>query len=157
MARIDRSIAGSGETFPTHKLTADQIENDTCVLTIERARQVKHKNAAGGFMVIEFAEFPDHGFYTNATQEDAILALVDATILSVDMDDWRGDKLPMFKRENKNPESGQIVTKLYPCTPDEYVEACKSWGKKNSPKKLVRWTAENDLGGRGGKSKKGRK
>lgn len=151
MARIDRTTVGSGESFPTHKLTADMVEFDTVVLTIDRARQVKHKNGPGAFFVVEFVEFPDHGFYTNATQEDALLALVDAGMLSADMDDWKGDKLPMFKRENKNPESGQIVAKLYPATPDEYVEACKTWGKKNAPKKRVTYTPDNDLGGRGKK------
>lgn len=158
MARIDRTKSGSGDSYPTHKLTADMIENDTVVLTVDRARQVEHKNGNGSFFVIEFAEFPDTGYYTNATQEDAILALVDASILSPDMDDWKGDKLPLFKRENRNPESGQIVAKLYAATPDEYVEACKSWGKKSAAKKIVRYSPENDLGGRKGKpaSKRGK-
>jgi len=157
MARIDRSKSGSQESFPNTKLTADMIAGDTCVLTIARARQVQHKQQDGAFFVIEFVEFPDAGYYTNATQEDAILALVDASMLSPDMDDWKGEKLPLFKRENKNPESGNIVPKLYAATPDEYVEACRSWGKGKG-KKLVRWTPENDLGGRKGKpaSKRGK-
>lgn len=152
MARVDRSTAGSGESYPKHKLTADMIPGDTCVLTIAQARQVQHKDQTvnkGAFFVIEFDEFPDTGYYTNATQEDALLALLDASILSADMDDWRGDKLPMFKRENKNPESGQIVAKLYVCTPDEYVEACKTWGKKGAPKKLVKYDPATAFGGSG--------
>ncbi len=138
MANINRRTVGSGESFPSKKLTADMIEGDTCVLTIERARQVPHRSGDGSFFVIEFQEFPDTGYYTNATQEDAILALVDATLLSVDMDDWQGDKLPMFKRENRNPESGQLVVKLYVATPDEYMEAIKTWGKGKG-KKLVKY------------------
>jgi len=153
MARIDRALSGSGESFPTYKLTADMITGDTCVLTIERARQVKHKAAAGAFFVIEFAEYPDTGYYTNATQEDALLALVDASMLSPDMEDWKGDKLPMFKRENKNPESGQLVAKLYVATPDEYVEACKTWSKGKG-KKVVKYDPATAFGAQKAKATK---
>ena len=156
MARINRSGVGSGELFPTHKLTADMIEGDTCVLTIERARQVNHKNGDGSFFVLEFVEFPDVGYYTNATQEDAILALVDASILSADTDDWKGDKFPMFKRENRNPESGQLVAKLYAATPDEYVEACRTWSKGKG-KKLVKYDPATAVGFKSKAKKRGGK
>lgn len=153
MGRIDRSKAGSQEAIRP-KLTADMIPTNTVVLTVEKARQIPHRSGVGSFFEIVFGEYPDHAYLTNATQEDALLALVDGGIMSDDLDDWVGEKIAFFKRENKNPESGEIVTKLYAATPDEFVEALKSWGKAKGGKAVVRWTPQNDLGASRSRAKK---
>lgn len=124
MARIDRSQIGSqGEVLP--KLEAHMIPGRKTVLTLAAARQVRGK--FGMFLAISFKEFPDHEMITNATQEDALIALVDAGRISEDLDRWHDVRVAFEKRNNTNPETKKDVAKLYAIDPDEQDAAIKEF------------------------------
>ncbi len=126
MARIDRGQIGSqGEVLP--KLEAAMIAGRKTVLTIDHARQVKGK--FGAFLAIAYKEFPDHEMITNATQEDALLALVDAGRMSDDLDRWNGVRVAFEKRTNTNPETNRPVEKLYAIDPTEQDAAIAEFDK----------------------------
>lgn len=144
--RIDRSKHGTGEGLRA-KLTADMIETDTVVLTIESARSMP--GADRHFIVLRFAEFPEHDMPLNKSQEDALIELIDNGAISDDTDDWQGEKIPFYKRINTNPETGDKVAKLYAAPVDEFVSGLKTWGKKGAKAKFLNKPIEL----RGGKAK----
>lgn len=124
MARLDRNRIGSqGEVLP--KLEAHMITGKKTVLTVEGARQVNGK--FGAFLAISFKEFPDHEMITNATQEDAIIALIDAGRMPDDLDKWNGTRIAFEKRQNTNPETNKPVQKLYALDPDVQNEAIEEF------------------------------
>jgi hypothetical protein len=126
MARIDRGKIGSqGEVLP--KLEASMIGGKKTVLTIDHARQVQGK--FGAFLAISYKEFPDHEMITNATQEDALLALVDAGRMTDDLDRWNGVRVAFEKRTNTNPETQRPVEKLYAIDPDDQDAAISEFDK----------------------------
>lgn len=129
MARIDRHEIGSqGEVLP--KLEAHMIQGRKTVLTLAYARQVKGK--FGSFLAIGFKEFPEHEMITNATQEDALLALVDTGRLNDDLDRWHDTRVAFEKRTNRNPENGKMVEKLYAIDPTEQDAALDDFDKATS-------------------------
>lgn len=132
--RIDRSKHGTGEGLRP-KLTADMIETDTVVLTIESARSMKGTDR--DFIVLRFVEFPEHDMPLNKSQEDALIELIDNGALSDDTDDWKGEQVPFYKRINENPQTGDKVAKLYAAPVDEFVSGLKTWGKKGAKAKFL--------------------
>lgn len=129
MARIDRSQIGSqGEVLP--KLEAHMIAGRKTVLTLNGARQVRGKY--GAFLAVAFKEYPDHEMITNATQEDALLALVDAGRISDDLDRWRDVRVAFEKRTNENPETKKPVEKLYAIDPDDQDAAITEFDRAMS-------------------------
>ncbi len=151
--RIDRSKHGTGEGLRP-KLTADMIETDTVVLTIASARSMKGEDR--DFLVINFAEFPEHDLALNKSQEDAILELVDAGMFTDDTDDWKGERLPLYKRINTNPKTGEKVSKLYAAPVDEFVDGLKTWGKKGAKAKFLNKPIElRNAGAKKAPAKKG--
>jgi hypothetical protein len=124
MARLDRNRIGSqGEVLP--KLEAHMIPGKKTVLTVESARQVNGK--FGAFLAVGFKEFPDHEMITNATQEDAIIALIDAGRMPDDLDKWHGTRIAFEKRQNTNPETNKPVQKLYALDPTEQDAAIEEF------------------------------
>ena len=136
MARpIDRNKVGSqGVILP--KLTADMVPSDKPVLTVAKVQEFQGRD--GPFLSIIFGEFPEHSYNTNSTQEDALLALVDARLLPNDFDQWPGKRIPFYKRENVFNEGGVSVkaTKLYAVDPQDYKAAVAAWDadKQQVPK-----------------------
>lgn len=122
MARsINREVYGSqGEVLP--KLTAEMIPGRRTVLTIASVREVT-TGKYGAFWAVKFEEFPEHELVTNATIEDAFIALVDAGQLPDDFDAWTGYRVAMFKKKNTNPDTKEVVEKLYPMDPEDQEEA----------------------------------
>lgn len=108
---IDREKYRSKPNESKPKLTADMIPAPKTVLTF---RDVNEVNGPGGpTLAITFAEFPDHTYWTNKTQQDALLDAVDSQLLPDDFKKWSGKRVPIYKKQNENPESGEKVWKLY--------------------------------------------
>jgi hypothetical protein len=126
MARLDRSQIGSqGEVLP--KLEAHMIPGRKTVLTLDGARQVRGQY--GAFLALAFVEFADHEMITNATQEDALIALVDAGRMNDDLDRWRNVRIAFEKRTNENPQTKKPVEKLYAMDPTEQDAAIAEFDK----------------------------
>lgn len=107
---INRKQYGSqGTVLP--KLTASMIAGRKTVLTFRHVREVQGE--FGPFWAIQFEEFPEHELVTNATQEDAYLALVDAGQLPPDFDQWAGYRCAHYVKQNENPKDKSVVEKLY--------------------------------------------
>lgn len=105
----------SKRTFPP-KLHADDVPTLLSVLTIQSARGIE--TVKQPFCVLVFAEYPDKEWVTNVGQTALLGDMIDAGILpDPDVDGWEswtGRTLAFTKQDNKNPETGVIVTKLYP-------------------------------------------
>jgi hypothetical protein len=124
MRPIQRNRYGTqGIILP--KLTAEMVPGDKPVLTVERVQEFPGPD--GPFLSIIFGEFPEHSYNTNSTQEDALIALVDARKLPNDFDVWAGKRIPFFKKENVFTGKGKggtepeyRVTKLYAVDPEDF-------------------------------------
>jgi hypothetical protein len=125
---IDRNRYGSqgrGESRP--KLTADMIQGNKTVLTIKDVVEV---NGPGGpTWAITFEEFADHTYWTNKTQQDAFLEAVDLALLPDDLKGWVGKRIPIYKKQNVNPETNEKVWKLYAMPADLWQEALAAFDK----------------------------
>lgn len=135
MRPINRQRVGSqGVVLP--KLTADMVPGDKPVLTVAKVQEFNGRD--GPFLSVLFGEFPEHSYNTNSTQEDALLALVDARKLPNDFDQWPGKRIPFYKRENVYNEGGVSVKaiKLYAVDAQDYDAALAAWdaGKQPVPK-----------------------
>ncbi|MCP4902931.1 MAG: hypothetical protein GY906_38705 [bacterium] len=138
MGTLDRSRVGSKDAGRTirDRLPEKEVligEGEMCLLTFhaeEPAQQVtiERRGRDEHFMALRFEGFDEYELRTNSTQEDALLALVDAGILPENTDAWAGVTIPWASRLNKNPETGQKVIRLYPMDPELYEEAMKELG-----------------------------
>jgi hypothetical protein len=132
MRPINRQRVGSqGVVLP--KLTADMVPGDKPVLTVAKVQEFNGRD--GPFLSIIFGEFPEHSYNTNSTQEDALLALVDARKLPNDFDLWPGKRIPFYKRENVYNEGGVSVKaiKLYAQDAQDYETALAAWDANKQP------------------------
>jgi hypothetical protein len=128
---IDRNRIGTkGVILP--KLTADMVPGDKPVLTVHKVQEFRGRD--GYFLSIIMAEFPENSYDTNSTQEDALLALVDARKLPNDFDQWPGKRIPFYKKENVytgrgkgGTEPEQRAVKLYACDPEDFDARLKEW------------------------------
>lgn len=113
-------------------LPVGKIPGDRCVLTVEYCDVIPKKDKKDGdhFLALGFREFPDYQYTTNATQEQALIDLVDASLIPSDTDMWEGTQIPFKKQENENPENGVRVMKLYAVGVKDFQEAMKAVGRK---------------------------
>jgi hypothetical protein len=102
------------------------------VLTVHKVQEFQGTD--GPFLSIITSEFPEMNLDNNSTQEDALLALVDAKKLPNDFDAWAGKRIPFYQKENVFSGRGKGGTeaevravKLYALDPEDYDAALKQW------------------------------
>jgi hypothetical protein len=107
------------------------------VLTVHTVQEFRGTD--GPFLSIITSEFPDKNLDCNSTQEDALIALVDARKLPNDFDAWSGKRIPFYKKENVFSGKGKGGTepevravKLYASDPEDYDACLKEWDAKRS-------------------------
>ena len=128
------------------KMVPGTLDGGPIVLTFHSEDAVREvPGRFGDFLALRFEEFPDNQLHTNATQEDALLGLVDAGILPNDFDEWGGCKVAWQKRQNVNPETGARVIKLYPLAASDQAAGLDTV-EGNTPK-----TAKKRSGRRSGR------
>jgi hypothetical protein len=129
---IDRAKYGSQGYESKPKLTAEMVQGQKTVLTIQDIREISGQN--GPTLAITFEEFPDHTFWTNKTQQDALIAAVDAELLPDDWSAMVGARIPFYKKQNTNPENQQKVWKLYPSPVELWNDHLDAFDKAKASK-----------------------
>lgn len=119
-------------SIPDSLWIRDENGRKWVVLTVHKVQEFKGPD--GPFLSIITSEFPELNLDNNSTQEDALLALVDARKLPNDFDAWAGKRIPFYERENVFSGTGKGGTqaevralKLYALDPEDYDAALKQW------------------------------
>ena len=121
----------AGEANTQEKLVADMIDGKKTVLTIRDAVVVSFKDRETGkpdsSLFVTFEEFPDHALKCNKGQGLSFQRLAEAELLSDDLSEWKGTRIPLEKYETKWQNT--TYEKLRAVHPDEFVSSLKEYDR----------------------------